>query len=266
MPSKKEIEKKLEYSRGYRDALVDTWESVIKLATKGYSSRELQIMSKSQAMEAKSQIDAKIADLEADFEQDDIIDADEDIKLIGVQEVNPDLALNMRAGMSYMAKESRPSKCYTVFEREISSGRTGLCVCRSSPREIRENYNIERSQIIWLTTNEKMDMNLPPSALGVVGNDRDMTGANDEYVQPSGLHLLYSFLINYLDGNHGGMILLEGLEYLTSHNQFNSVLNFLQKINENVKRTNSNLIISVNPSAFESKQFSQIEIEMSQIL
>jgi hypothetical protein len=266
MASKKETEKKLDYARGYRDALVDTWETVIKLATKGFSSRELQIMSKSNAMEAREQIDAKIAQLEAELTQNDAIDADGDIKLVGVAEAKPTMSVNMRPGMSYMVKEPKPARCYKMFEKEIAAGKVGLCVSRSSPTEIRDDYKIGKSQVIWLTSNEKLDTNLPPSALGVMTDDRDAAGANDEYVQPTALHIPYSVIINFLDGNHGGVVVFEGLEYLISHNKFTSVLNFLQKINEYFKNTNSILIVSVNPSAFEPKQLSQLETEMNQVL
>ena len=266
MASKKEIEKNLEYAKGYRDALVDTWELVIKLATKGYSSRELQIMSKSQGMEAREQIEAKITQLEAELAQGEIIDADENIKLIGMAEVKPTLSVNLRPGMSYMVKEPKPSRCYKMFEKEIAAGKAGLCVSRSSPTEIRDSYKIGKSQVVWLTSNEKLDTNLPPSALGVMIDDRDAAGVNDEYVQPTALHVPYSIILNFLNGNHGGILVFEGLEYLVSHNKFSSVLNFIQKINEDFKITNSILIVSVNPSALDPKQLSQIETEMSQVL
>jgi hypothetical protein len=266
MDSKNEIEKKLEHARGYRDALVDTWELVIKLATKGYSSRELQIMSKSHGMEAREQIGAKIAKLEADLAQFDKIDTEDEIKRVGTAEAKLTISVNLKPGMSYMITEPKPSRCYKMFEKEIASGKAGLCVSRSSPTEIRDNYKIGKSMVVWLTSNEKLDTNLPPSALGVMVDDRDAAGANDEYVQPTALHIPYSIILNFLNGNRGGVIVFEGMEYLVSHNKFPSVLNFFQKINEDCKNTNSILIVSVNPSAFEPKQLSQLETEINQVL
>jgi hypothetical protein len=216
-------------------------------------------------MAARELIEAKIAQLEADFAQDDIIDA-EDIKPAVVPEAKPVVVTKMRPGMSVMVKEPKPARCYAMLVKELASGRTGLCVMRSSPREIREDYDVGRTRVIWLTSNEKMDMSLPPSALGFSSKPGDQSGADDEYVQPNGLPALFAMMLAFMDGNPGGIILLEGLEYLTSHNSFQSVLNFLQKVSENVKRTGSNMIISVNPAAFDAKQFSQLETEMSQVL
>ncbi|MDD4308336.1 MAG: DUF835 domain-containing protein [Thermoplasmata archaeon] len=265
MPTKKETEKQLDYAKGYRDALVDTWESVIKLATKGYSSRELQIMSKTQSLESRQQIEAKISELEADFAQDDIIEA-EDIKVIHQTEPKPIIAVNLRPGMSYMIREPKPSRCYKMFEKEIAAGKTGLCVSRQSPREVRDNYKIGRSRVIWLSLYEKQDAPLPPSALGMITDDSFQADANDVYVQPAALPVLFSHITNFLDGNPGGIVVLDGLEYLTSHTKFQSLMNFLQMINEHIKQTGSYLLLSANPQAFDDRQFSQLETEMSQVL
>jgi hypothetical protein len=264
MASKKEIEKKLDYAKGYRDALVDTWENVIKLATRGYSSRELQIMSKSQAHEARQQIEAKIAELEADFAQDDIIEA-EDIKAVMVHEPMPILSVNVKPGMSYMVREPKPSRCYKMFEREIASGKSGLCVSRQSPREVRENFKIGKSMVFWLSLYEKQETNLPPSALGMAGAT-DQADANDEYVKPSDLAKLFSLIANFLAGNPGGIVVFDGLEYMNSHCKFTSLMNFLQGVNEHVKQTGSYLVVSANPAAWDQKEFSQLETEMSQVI
>jgi len=77
---------------------------------------------------------------------------------------------------------------------------------------------------------------------------------------------MYAMIIDFLDGNNGGVLLLEGLEYLNSHNSFKALVNFFQKLNEDVKTRGCSLIVSVNQTAFDPKQFSLLESEMSQIL
>jgi hypothetical protein len=265
MASKKEIEKKLEYARGYRDALVDTWENVVKLATKGYSSRELQIVSKTHALETRQSIEARIAELEADFAQDEIIEA-EDIKTAMAAESKAAVSVNVKPGMVYMVKEPKPSRSFRMFEREISSGRVGLCVSRLSPVEVRGSFKIGKSHIIWLSQVEQKDMNLPLSALGLGDNPASQAEPDDIYIQPAALPVLFSHITNFLDGNAGGMVVLDGLEYINSHTKSGSLLNFLQMIIEHVKLTNSCLVISANPSAWDTRELSQLETEMSQII
>ena len=265
MASKKDTEKKLDYARGYKDALVDTWENVIKLATRGYSSRELQIMSKTQALEAKQQIEARIAELEADFAQDDIIEA-EDIRTVMAAEPKAVLSVNVKPSMVYMVKEPKPSRSFKMFEREISSGKMGLCVSRLSPVEVRGSFRIGKSPIIWLSQVEQKDMNLPLSALGLGDDPVSKPEADDICIQPAALPVLFSHITNFLDGNKGGIVVMDGLEYINSHTKSGSLLNFLQMIIEHVKLTGSCLVISANPSAWDIKDLSQLETEMSQVI
>ncbi len=264
MASKKELEKKLEYTRGYRDALVDTWEAVIKLVTKGYSSRELQIMGKTQYNDAKYQMDRKIAELEADYSQDEIIDADD-------RELPPPIpvsrkSITLKPGMSIMYKESRPAKCYELLQKELAAGRSGICISRISPREIRDTYIIGKTRVIWLTNSEKSGGNLPPSALGLAHDDADED--NDIYVHPSGSGLpsAFSTVLDFIGGNPNSVVVLEGLEYISAQTKFDTVLNFFQMLNESVKKSGANLIVSVNASAFDPRQFSQLETEMNQVI
>jgi hypothetical protein len=183
-----------------------------------------------------------------------------------VDEPKPILSVNVKPGNSYMLKEPKPVRCFKMYEREIANGKPGLCVSRMSPREVRDNYSIGRSKVIWLCQYESHDTPLPPSALGLESPATEQAGANDIYIQPAALPVLFSHVTNFLDGNPGGIIVLDGLEYMALHNKFSSLMNFLQMINEHVKQTGSCLVISANPMAFDAKQFSQLETEMSQVL
>lgn len=265
MSDKKEVQKNLEYARGYRDALVDTWEDVLKMATKGYSSHELQILAKTKSSDARRKIQQKIEELEADLAQGDIIDIDEDQTLNGVAELEPVVEVQMSPRESYLVKESKPTRCYEMLQREIGAGKEALIIARTPPQDIRKRYSIGKSQIIWLTTNEKLGDNLPPSALGM-DNSHDSAGDNDEYVKPGELPKLFSIALNFLGGQSEGLIMMEGVEYLASHNKFQSMLNFLQKLNESVVQNGQNLVISVNPASFEPRQMSHLESEMSKVL
>lgn len=264
----KEIEKSLEYARGYREALVNTWEEVLKMATKGYSSQEMQIIVKTKTTEAKHNIElkiegleAKLAQMEEDLAQEDIIEI-EDVPL----EVEPIIEINMSPRLSYLVKEPKPERCYDMMQREIDNKRPVLIIARTPPIETREKYNIGKSQVIWLTMSEKITDNLPPSALGVVDKAHEIDENNDEYVKPGELPKLFSLAVNFIDGHSDGLILFEGFEYLATHNSFQSLMNFLQKLNENVVQKGFNLILSANPAAFEPKQFSHLETEMSKVL
>ncbi len=271
MADKEEIEKSLEYARGYRNALVDAWEEVLKMATKGYSSQEMQIIVKTKSTDAKHKIEQKIkgleenlAEIEEDLAQDDIIDIDEGKPIIGLTEEEPIMEVHMSPRFSYLVREPKPTRCYDMMMREIGKKRPALIIARTPAVDIREKYDIGKSMVIWLTMSEQSLGNPPQSASGAA--DAAQNYANDEYVKPGELPKLFSLAVNFIDGNSDGVILFEGFEYLTTHNSFQSLMNFLQKLNENVVQKGFNLILSVNPAAFEPKQFSNLEGEMTKVL
>ena len=273
MADKEEIEKSLEYARGYHSALVDTWEGVLKMATKGYSSQEMQIIVKTKSLDAKRMIESKIkaleqdlAELEENLAQDDIIDVDEGKPIIGLTEEDPILEVHMSPRLSYLVKEPKPSRCYDIMLREINNKRPVLIIARTPAIDIREKYDIGKSTVIWLTMAEQMIDNLPPSALALADANQDYANANDEYVKPGDLPKLFSLAVNFIDGNTDGVVMFEGFEYLNTHNPFQSLMNFLQKLNESIVGNNFNMVLSVNPAAFEPKELSNLESEMSNLL
>ena len=230
---------------------MDTWEEVMKMATKGYTAREMQIMVKSQAYAAKRKIEDTIDELELDAQKNNIIEAEPEISLVGVADATPVMELVMKPRMSYLIKEPKPSRCFEMFEREVAAGRIGLCVARKSPREIRETYEIGTTQILWLTMSEKIE---------------EVSEEYDEYVEPNNLPLLFSFVLNFFEGNPEGVVLFEGVEYLISHNSFKTVLKFIQGLNETFSHREGNLVMSLNPQALEPRNYSLMEREMGQVV
>ncbi|MDQ1372554.1 MAG: hypothetical protein QG582_1472, partial [Candidatus Thermoplasmatota archaeon] len=63
-----------------------------------------------------------------------------------------------------------------------------------------------------------------------------------------------------------GAVIIEGLEYMTTQNDFKSVLRFVQLINEQVVLDKGYLIIPVDEGTMDPKDFSLVEREMSQVL
>ena len=257
----------LEYARGYRDALEDVWEEVRKMATKGYTSHELQIMVKSKEYASKKKIGEIVDDLEAQAQASEIIDAEEpEISVVGVHGATPVVSVEVRPHISYLIKEPKPERCYGMFQKELGNDRPGLIIARTSPFQIRDKYDIGKTQVIWLTMSEKSDEGLPPSALGMDMEGVTPYGVTDEYVSPSNLAGLFAILVNFLDGNEGAVICMDGIEYLISHNEFSSVFKFIQTTKEKVEGRAANLFMSLNPNSLEPRQFSLIQSEMGEVL
>jgi len=73
------------------------------------------------------------------------------------------------------------------------------------------------------------------------------------------------FLENAGDGGKP-VLLLEGVEYLITQNEFKSVLRFLQNINEKIAMRDAYFIVPITEGALEEKQFKLIEKEMSVVI
>jgi hypothetical protein len=109
-------------------------------------------------------------------------------------------------------------------------------VTRVFPERIREEYHLQVTPIIWLT---------------------ESTG--DRRIPPTSIALLTDALIRFMEGNPNSIVLVDGVEYLLTFNDFNRVLRSLDSLNETTWITKSRLIIAINPEAFDSKQVAMLE-------
>ncbi len=112
----------------------------------------------------------------------------------------------------------------------------GLVVTRMYPERIRETYRLQVTPIIWLT---------------------ESTG--DRRISPTSMALLTDTLIRFMESNPNGIVLLDGVEYLLTFNDFSRVLKSLDSLNETVWITKSRLLISLNPEALDAKQLAMVE-------
>jgi two-component system cell cycle response regulator len=231
------------FIKGFEEGLKDAWEEIIKLSMKGYTSRELQIMAKTKKSMLFQRVQQKTDEME---------------KALGRKILTQDAApkpapaqAELRPGWSYVIKEERPEKSFSMFTSLIGGGARGLCISRTHPDMLKQKYGFE-AEAIWLTKTE--------TAQGPSGSK----GA--EFVSPNNLAHLASAIREFLSKGENGAVVIEGLEYLTTQNDFKSVLRFVQLINEQVVLDKGYLIIPVDEGTMDPKDFSLVEREMSQVL
>lgn len=112
----------------------------------------------------------------------------------------------------------------------------GLVITRKHPVEVRIDYMIQTTPIIWLTS-------LP-------GKDN---------IDPSKLSLLTDMIVHFIEKSQNGVVIVDGVEYLVTANDFGRVIRAIDRWSEVVMANYSRLIISVNPKAFDSKELALIE-------
>ena len=230
------------FIKGFEEGLKDAWEEIIKLSMKGYTSRELQIMAKTKKSMLFQKVQQKAGELEKALG-----------KKIFTQDAAPKPAAqaDIRPGWSYVVKEDRPEKSFSMFAALVGGGARGLCISRTHPDMLKQKYGFD-AETIWLTKTE--------GAQGPSGK------SGSEYVSPNNLAHLASAVREFLSKGENGAVIIEGLEYLTTQNDFKSVLRFVQLINEQVVLDKGYLIVPMDEGTMDPKDSSLVEREMSQVL
>ncbi len=233
------------FIKGYQEGLQFAWDEIIKLCTKGYTSRELQIMAKTKRSMLYQQVQVKVDELERALGR----------KLSGPEpqaaQAPVQIQVQLIAGWSYVIKEERPEKSFALFTTLLTSGSRGLCISRTHPDILKQKYKFD-AEALWLTKTETAQ------ASGSV--------KGTEYVSPNNLAHLASSIREFLGKGENGAVIIEGLEYLNTQNDFKSVLKFIQLINEQVVLDKGFLLIPVDESTMDQKDFSLIEREVSQVV
>lgn len=231
------------YIKGFQEGLQEAWDEIIKLSTKGYTSRELQIMAKTKKSMVFQRVQQKVDELERALGRKLSLETPQ---LAPVQQQ----PLELTAGWSYVIKEERPERSFGIFTGLLAGGARGLCISRTHPDVLKQKYKFDAASL-WLTKTENAP---PPETKG------------PEYVSPNNLARLASSIREFLSKGQNGAVIIEGLEYLTTQNDFRSVLKFIQLINEQVVLDKGYLLIPVDEGTMDPKDFSLIEREMSQVL
>jgi PAS domain S-box-containing protein len=129
---------------------------------------------------------------------------------------------------------------YDMFADIIMTGTEGLCITRKLPRKLRERYGLKRTPIVWLT-GEKVE------------GERTLNSLQD-------LSILIS---NYVEKAEKPLILVDGIEYLTSHQGFDSVYHFLQAKGTQVEAAGGILIVPFFRETLEIRQVKLLEREFN---
>ena len=155
---------------------------------------------------------------------------------------------DLAPGHSYVVEESPPDISFDAFVNIVSTvdarGKksVGLAVSRQHSDLIRQKYGLETTPIFWLATR---------------------TG--QEVISPTNLGILTHTLVQFVEHNSGGIILLDGIEYLVSNNDFSKVLRTIDQVNDHISQSQAIMIIPVDPRAFDQKELALLERNMEKI-
>jgi isoleucyl-tRNA synthetase len=145
----------------------------------------------------------------------------------------------LERSFSYLVEEDKPEVSYTLFINTLNKGMKGYCVTRNYPAKIKSKFDLKDTPVMWLSN---------------VGRENT--------IRPKDLEKLSLSLEQFLSQAGGGIVLLDGLEYLITNNNFITVLRLIQSLRDQVAINQSILLMAVNRSTLESHQLNLLEREV----
>jgi hypothetical protein len=145
------------------------------------------------------------------------------------------------AGACYISRERKSEKAFEIFTDLVTHGLQGLCVSRLKPETVRQRYGLMKTPLVWLTQNAE---------------------AGEKCITPTDMPRVHFVISDFLDKAQNSVILLDGIEYIITHNSFPSALKLLQLLNDRVMMHRSRLIVPVDPVAVGEKELALLERDM----
>ena len=147
-------------------------------------------------------------------------------------------------GRIYIKLEERPDGSYKLFEKLLSEGYDCLLLTRTYPPKLEKDYKLKGAEIYWLSGQRK------------VGVKRLSSVAIPE---------INRTLFQFLDKSKKGAVLLDGYEYLITHNDFDFMLKVLKSYwKGHVEKSNSFMIISFDPLTVKEDELRAIKRDLEE--
>jgi hypothetical protein len=169
-----------------------------------------------------------------------------------VEEAKPDFAMRIFSdtlkGRCHDCEDDESFTCESLTCSECSlpcpckgckkyrSRTQGLMITRQYPKDVRTSYYLQTTPIIWLSSVQ-----------------------GDENMDPAKLSLLSDFLVAFMERSQNGMVLVDGIEYLVTSNDFARVLRAVDRWTEATMTSTTRLIITIDPRAFEPRDLAMLE-------
>jgi hypothetical protein len=135
----------------------------------------------------------------------------------------------LQEGRSYLTHD--PKAAFEGFSELVRSGHQGLMITRIFPEHVRKEYGIETTPIRWLT---------------------EETG--DGAISPGDLLGLSLTIKDFLEKATRPVVMLHGIEYLTTYNGFTPILRLIQGLTDVNAAKHGILILPVLPKSLDERE------------
>jgi Trk K+ transport system NAD-binding subunit len=143
-------------------------------------------------------------------------------------------------GHAYFIKHERSSEIsHKVLLAELYKGHYGLILTSHNPSRIRHEYGIETTPIVWMTDTETEHLS----------------------VDPIDLEQIFETIRLFVSKVPNSFILIDGIDYLIAHNNFEKVLHFVRQVKSTIARSDDCVIIPKGNLVLDRKQEKLLESE-----
>ena len=139
-------------------------------------------------------------------------------------------------GFVYLVKEKRPAIAFAMFNEAVSHGAKGMMVVREHPNRLKQSHEFKAEKIVWLTRR--------------VGTD---------HIDPTELSHLSMNISKFIESTEKTVVMIEGLEYLITQNNFETVLRFVNHMHDFVLSHDCAVIIVLDPRVLSMREIALLE-------
>jgi hypothetical protein len=149
-------------------------------------------------------------------------------------------------GYNYLVVDETPETAYREFKLVQKDEVPGLCISTTFPDKIRKEFGLTEADQYWFS-----DTNM-----GEEVRTLDPKRLDFETIRVIG---------NYLKDSQGGVVIIDGLEYLMVENGFGKVLQFVKRVIDLASINNATIFIPLTPSSLERDQFARLRKEFDRV-
>jgi hypothetical protein len=149
------------------------------------------------------------------------------------------LSIKLEEGRSYAVEEKGTATAFRLFASELNAGRKGLIISRRHPEQIREEYGLRNTPMIWLA-------------------DRPIKDA----VSPSNLPLLERTVTRFMSDGGNKVVMVEGLDKMILETSSEKAMRFLFDLEDKALVNGSRLILSFDPDGLSERDLALLMRDM----
>jgi Na+/proline symporter len=144
-------------------------------------------------------------------------------------------------GTTYVLEEEKPQQSLELFSELVSHGMEGLCISRYNPETLNERYNVPVQTVVWLTQKSE---------------------PGHKTVDPTNFPRMSIMISDFLERANYPVILLEGLGYLITQSNYETVLRFIQSQRDEIALKNAIMLVHIDPLSLDTKELHRLVSEL----